>query len=253
MTSWAWPGMVDRTVDNHAAFFLPHLSAGLSLLDVGCGPGTITVGLAERVAPGMVVGIDVGPSQIEKATKLSREIGSKSTTFEVGDAASLRFSDGQFDAVFSSATLEHVPDAARAVREIVRVLKPGGIVGLKSGVPTSHIPIPRFRAWSRALEISLSVWISMGGHPDMGVEQLRLVEDSGLVLVDVTGTFRKETPKPGWLKRLVSPDFVERAEAIGSATREEIEAIAKEVDVWCETPRHVFFQAWIEVVARKPE
>jgi ubiquinone/menaquinone biosynthesis C-methylase UbiE len=51
--------MVRRTVETNASFVPPHLRPGLSVLDCGCGPGSITVGLAGRVAPGQVVGIDV--------------------------------------------------------------------------------------------------------------------------------------------------------------------------------------------------
>ena len=56
-----------RTVERAADFFLPHLKSGMSLLDCGCGPGSITVGLAEVVAPGEVVGIDIETSQVETA------------------------------------------------------------------------------------------------------------------------------------------------------------------------------------------
>jgi ubiquinone/menaquinone biosynthesis C-methylase UbiE len=64
-----------RTAVQQAAFFLPHLRLrpGMSLLGCGCGPGTITTGLAQAVAPGQVVGIDIEPNLVEHASVLSRE------------------------------------------------------------------------------------------------------------------------------------------------------------------------------------
>ena len=59
--------MAQRTVEVHADFFLPHLKAGSSVLDAGCGPGTITLGLARTVAPRQVIGIDIEDSQFEQA------------------------------------------------------------------------------------------------------------------------------------------------------------------------------------------
>lgn len=86
--------MAVRTADNFASFFTSYLTPGMSLLDVGCGPGTITVGLAAKVAPGQVVGIDVGASEVAKAAEHANSLGLKNTRFEVGDATALKFKDG---------------------------------------------------------------------------------------------------------------------------------------------------------------
>ena len=59
--------MARRSVETHAQFLLPHLKPSLRLLDIGCGPGTISIGLAKAVAPGEVIAVDSGPSQIEEA------------------------------------------------------------------------------------------------------------------------------------------------------------------------------------------
>jgi ubiquinone/menaquinone biosynthesis C-methylase UbiE len=56
-----------RTVENSAAHLAPHLRPGLDVLDVGCGPGTITVDIARRVAPGRVVGLDVSEAPLAEA------------------------------------------------------------------------------------------------------------------------------------------------------------------------------------------
>src|SRR5690349_25086699 len=88
-----------RTALNSAAYLLPHLQQGMSILDVGCGPGTITVDLAELVAPGRVVGIDSSPEVVEQARAHAAERGVTNVEFRVGDAYALEFADGEFDVV----------------------------------------------------------------------------------------------------------------------------------------------------------
>ena len=70
----------------------------MRLLDVGCGPGSITLGLAEAVAPGEVVGVDLQPAQVEQARALAAERGVANVRFEVASAYALPFPDAAFDA-----------------------------------------------------------------------------------------------------------------------------------------------------------
>jgi ubiquinone/menaquinone biosynthesis C-methylase UbiE len=93
--------MGQRTAAQNADFFLPHLRPGMRLLDAGCGQGSITIGLADAVAPGEVVGLDRDPEQVERARALAAERGVTNVRFEVGDAYALPFPDASFDAVFA--------------------------------------------------------------------------------------------------------------------------------------------------------
>ncbi|MCE2458987.1 MAG: methyltransferase domain-containing protein [Dehalococcoidia bacterium] len=110
-----------------ADFLVPRLSEGMSLLDCGCGPGPLTLGFAEIVAPGRVVGIDIEPTMIDQANQLKSDGGPDNLEFQVGDIYDLSFEDGEFDVVFSSAVIEHLSDPVRALREVLRVTKLGGI------------------------------------------------------------------------------------------------------------------------------
>ena len=114
-------GYVPREAARQAAFILPHLRSGMTLLDCGCGPGTITLGLAEAVAPGEVVGIDLEPGMVELANGFAKERSITNARFEVADIGSLPFPNDSFDAAFSCAVLEHVADPLQALREIHRV------------------------------------------------------------------------------------------------------------------------------------
>ncbi|MBI4312967.1 MAG: class I SAM-dependent methyltransferase [Chloroflexi bacterium] len=120
-----------RTAGQHAAFLLPYLEPGMRLLDCGCGPGTITLGLAEAVAPGEVIGIDVGGAQIELAKANAAQKGTQNVRFQVADVTKLPFEDDSFDAVYANALLMWVNEPLGALWEIRRVLRPGGLIGVR--------------------------------------------------------------------------------------------------------------------------
>ncbi|MEP7214926.1 MAG: class I SAM-dependent methyltransferase, partial [Anaerolineaceae bacterium] len=94
------PAHSRRTAATNAAFFLPHLQPEMRVLDVGCGPGSITAGLADVVAPGEVVGVDANPAAIDMATRSAATASRPSLRFEVADLYRLPFADASFDAVF---------------------------------------------------------------------------------------------------------------------------------------------------------
>ena len=122
-----------RTAENSAAYLLPHLRPGLDLLDVGCGPGTITVDLAGRVAPGTVVGLDAAAEVIAEATARVDPESTPNVTFRVGDVFALPFEDGSFDVVHAHQVLQHVGDPVAALSEMRRVCRPGGLVAARDG------------------------------------------------------------------------------------------------------------------------
>jgi ubiquinone/menaquinone biosynthesis C-methylase UbiE len=120
--------MEQRTAESHAGFFLPQLLPGWRLLDAGCGPGTITLGLVRKVSPGQVIGVDIEESQFAKARGQAEQEG-LNIEFQKASISHLPFSDGYFDAVFSHAVLQHLTNPEAALAELRRVLKPGGLLG----------------------------------------------------------------------------------------------------------------------------
>ena len=118
-----------RNAETHAVHLLPHLKSGSRVLDLGCGPGTISVGLAKAIEPGELHGIDMEESQIEVARASATSGGHSNATFHVGDATDLPFENGSFDAVNTHAVLMHIPDTEGTLSEVMRVLKPGGGAG----------------------------------------------------------------------------------------------------------------------------
>ncbi len=124
--------MTARTLEADAAFILPVLEAGLEVLDAGCGPGTITQGIAEAVLPGRVTGFDREPAAVALASRLAEGRELTNAHFTAGSIYELPFADASFDLVFAHALFEHLADPAAALDECRRVLRPGGIIALCS-------------------------------------------------------------------------------------------------------------------------
>lgn len=122
--------LAGRTATREAAFFLPFLKPGMKLLDCGSGMGALTTSLAEWLAPGEVIGIDREPSQVEAARAWAMEKGIHNVRFELGNIYDIPYPDASFDAVFAFTVLEHVREPLRAMREMRRVLKSGGVAGI---------------------------------------------------------------------------------------------------------------------------
>lgn len=105
---------------------VPYLSAGAQVLDVGCGPGTITIDVARRIGTGAAVGVDSAPAMIERAKQMATDTGVGNVSFRCSDALSLGFPDNTFDVTYCSNLISHLRDPESAIREQIRVTKPGG-------------------------------------------------------------------------------------------------------------------------------
>jgi len=137
------------------AFLVAHLRAGVRLIDCGCGPGSITVDLAQAVAPGEAIGIDLREDALMHGRTLARERGIANVAFHVASVYQLPYADGSFDAAFACAVLQHLAAPLAALKEIRRVLKPGGVMGIVDGSSTTT-----FRYPTNPL---LEAWASFGG------------------------------------------------------------------------------------------
>ena len=124
-----------RGAEDSAAYLLGRLRAGMDLLDVGCGPATITADLAARVAPGRVVGLDAasGALKAARATLAERDLSARVELTD-GDVMSLPFDDDTFDVAHAHQVLQHLSDPVGALTEMRRVTRPGGIVAVRDAV-----------------------------------------------------------------------------------------------------------------------
>lgn len=146
---WTRQWMAQRTAARDLDFLIPHLKPGMSVIDCGCGPGSITADLAAFVAPGAVVGIDIEPRQLEAAEKLAKDRGVTNLKFQQGSVYEIPFPDATFDVAVAHFVLEHIRDPVRGLREIRRVLRPGGVAAIKD----PYYPAFTFRPQIRALQL----------------------------------------------------------------------------------------------------
>jgi ubiquinone/menaquinone biosynthesis C-methylase UbiE len=119
-----------RRAEKWAPFLLPHLRPGMTLLDCGCGVGSVTLDLAEQVAPGAVIGVDVDEQQLAIARARAAERGLTNVSFEQGNVYALRFDEASFDVVLAHTLLINLSDPPRALRAFRRVVKPSGMVAV---------------------------------------------------------------------------------------------------------------------------
>ncbi len=230
-----------RTVERAAAFFLPHLQPGMTLLDCGCGPGSITVGLAEVVAPGEVVGIDIETSQVETARSHAREREVQNVRFEVGSVFELPFPDASFDAAFAHTLLQHLNQPMKALSEIHRVLKPGGIIGIKEDDQGSVILAPFDPGMERFFDLFQRVWKHDGGDPFLARRHRELLRLTGFTKIEASASSVYEGTPEATLRtseawaRLV-PTFGETAIQQGWTDSKEIEEIVAACKAWGKHP-----------------
>src|SRR5262249_49167165 len=115
-----------RRTGEVAAFLKPHLRAGMRLIDCGCGPGSITADLAGVAAPGTTVGIGLREEAVIAARELARKRTISNLAFQAASLYQLPYAEGSFDAAFACAVLQHLAAPLSALKEMRRVLKPGG-------------------------------------------------------------------------------------------------------------------------------
>ena len=237
------PAHADRTAQSHAAFLLPHLRPGQDLLDLGCGPGTITTGLAAAVLPGQTVGVDIA-SDLPESTE--------QVTFRSGNAYELPFSDGTFDAIYASAVLQHLAEPLLALREARRVARPGAVIGIADAdwggfllAPSDPVLVDSFDLMERLRT----------GSPRVGRDLRGLLHEAGFNRTQASArTVSHGTPdavrgfaafNASWFAR---PEIVEAVIGRGWASADEMATTADAWSHWGERPGAFFAGFWCEAL-----
>jgi len=228
-----------RTVENSAAYLVPHLAVGQKILDVGCGPGTISVDLARRVAPGLVTAIDADHGVVQKATDLLEQSGLSNCEFTTGDVYALSYPDDTFDIVHAHQVLQHLTNPVAALSEMRRVTKPGGVVAVRDAIYASMAWSPADASLDRWMELYQQMTALNDVNANAGQELYGWAVRVGFSTVTATSstwTFATAETRAWWgslwSERVRQSSFAEQALQHGLADETELQTVAAAFAKW---------------------
>lgn len=247
-----------RTAENSAAYLLPELREGMRVLDVGCGPGSITLDLAARAgSAGQVIGIEVVEEPLEAARAAAAARGDTRTDFRLGDVYALDFADGEFDVVHAHQVLQHLADPVAALRETRRVTKPGGLVAVRDVDYGTCVWTPQLPALDHWLAVYDRVARSNDGEPNAGRLLKSWSRAAGLEDARLTASAwifatadEREWWGSTWAERATLSRFAEDAKARGIASSGDLRRIADAWSAWSQDDDAEFVMTHVELLAR---
>jgi SAM-dependent methyltransferase len=239
-----------RTAENSAGYLLDALTPGTRVLDVGCGPGTITLDFARRVAPARVIGIDRADDVLARAQDAADAQGVTNVEFTTGDVYALAHDDASFDVVHAHQVLQHLTDPVAALREMRRVCAPDGVVAARDSDYATFTWWPEDPRLDRWLELYHAVARGNGAEPDAGRRILGWAHAAGFTDVTASASvwcYATEAERSWWgglwADRILASAFADQAVGGGFATTAELEAVSAAWRAWSASP-----DAWFAVV-----
>jgi ubiquinone/menaquinone biosynthesis C-methylase UbiE len=248
-----------RTAEEAAAFLLPRLDAGARVLDFGCGPGTITTGLARAVGRGTVTGIDLAGEVLTLAREHAVEQGTANAGFARASVYALPFAGETFDVAYAHQVLQHLAGPVAALREARRVLRPGGLVAVRDVDYATMVWWPPEPRLERFQELYHQVATLNGGDADAGRRIPSWLREAGFVDIEITSstwTFadRESLRQWGdsWAERTVNSALGEKALEYGLASEVELREIAEGWRAWARDDDAFFTFLHVEGLAHRP-
>lgn len=248
-----------RTLQRMGEFLEPHLKPGMTAIDCGCGPGSVTVGIAEAVAPAKVYGIDLEPAMIESARELADSMGLTNVEFMVGSVTELPFPGNHFDALFNAGVLEHLRDPMDGHNEFYRVLKPGGINGTSTSDYTEPFIVPPNKHVKRFLDLFEDGTQREGGTLNRGRFLKSHMRAAGFRVEELLPRFDNFHTPEGikdiigeYLAFIDKLPMFEQAVELGITTPEELTEVRKGMIEWSKHPDAYLAVIRIRALAYKP-
>ena len=244
-----------RTVANSAAYLLPHLRHGQKLLDIGCGPATITADLARIVGPSNVTAVDFAEEAVAQARVTLAESGAAAVDVQLGDVYALDLPDATFDVVHTHQVLQHVPDPVTALAAMRRLCVPGGIVAARDADYAAFTWFPADPLLDRWLALYRRLARATGGEPDAGRRLLHWAREAGFSQVTATASvwcYADEESRAWWggiwADRIVNSSIAQQALASGEADQAELQAIRQAWQRWAVAPDGWFLVPHGEII-----
>ncbi len=232
-----------RTAENSAGYLLSHLTTGLSLLDIGSGPGTLTADLASRVAPGRVTAVEPDGAVLDLTRQETTRRGLTNVDFAVADVHHLNLPDASFDVVHAHQVLQHLADPVRALREMRRVCRPGGLVAARDGDYAGFTWFPAVPALDEWLALYRRAARANGDEPDAGRRLLSWARAAGFAEITPSATtWCFATPADRqwwagmWAHRIRESDLATQIVASGAATAADLDRLARGWLAWADAP-----------------
>lgn len=227
----------NRTVANSAAYLAEHLTPSTRLLDVGAGPGTITVDFAGQVAH--VTATEISEETLQLSRTLAAAQSVANIDFSVEDVHALSFPDDSFDVVHAHQVLQHVADPVQALREMRRVARPGGIVAARDADYAGFHWFPLIPALDDWLQLYRAAARANGGEPDAGRRLLSWARAAGFTEITTTAsTWCYATPAERawwggmWADRILESALARQLTASGMATAADLQRISAAWREW---------------------
>ncbi|HEX2856893.1 MAG TPA: methyltransferase domain-containing protein [Propionibacteriaceae bacterium] len=247
-----------RTAENSCAYFLDRVHEGHRVLDVGCGPGSVSLDLAERVGPqGLVVGVDFSADAIAAARAAAAARGDRATRFVVGDLFDLDLEPGSFDIVHAHQVLQHLADPVAALTALARYCKPGGIIAARDADYGAMAWYPEFDGLDQWRDTYCAGARSAGAEPCAGRRLRAWFHAAGLDVVvagSSTWTYATTDETAWWgdsqADRVLTSNFAARAAEQGLPA-DRIAEIAADWRAWGRHPDAWFVVPHGEVIAER--
>ena len=247
-----------RSAAKEAGFLLPHLSAGMRLLDCGCGPGSISIGLAEAVAPGRVIGVDIEPNQYRSAWSQMAKHPETNLHFASADVYRLPFAANAFDAAFLHNVLSHLRRPLEVLKGIYRLLSPGGVIGISHPDFSGQLISPSDPLLDRDHELYWRLVEHNGGNPAIGKHQRTLLHEAGFVRVEAVAKYSTVGTQDGVRARAKhggrmsgGSDIAQQMIDLGWTDRSELDRIIAAWRKWSEQPGAFMANATVTAVGWK--
>jgi SAM-dependent methyltransferase len=247
-----------RTAGNSAGYLLPLLVPGMRLLDVGCGPGTLTMDLADVVGPtGSVTALERTEEALDLARAEATRRGTGNVDLVVGDVQALALPDDGYDVVHAHQVLQHLGDPVGALREMRRVCRPGGVVAVRDSDYAAFTWFPHVSELDLWLDVYRRAARGNGAEPDAGRRLLSWAREAGFAEITAgSSTWCFATPADRawwgglWADRMLESDVARQAVDRGIAGRAQLGRIAAGWRRWAEHEDGWFSVLHGEVLAR---
>ncbi|WP_447912135.1 class I SAM-dependent methyltransferase [Microbacterium phyllosphaerae] len=244
-----------RTIANSAEYLRPHLTAGTRLLDVGAGPGSITVDFAGVV--GHVTATEIDENALALSRDLAASRGLTNLDFSVEDVHSLSFADDSFDVVHAHQVLQHVGDPVQALREMRRVTAPGGVVAVRDADYAGFLWFPVLPELDRWLDLYRRAARANGGEPDAGRRLLAWARAAGFDDITATSSnWTYATPEDRawwggmWADRILESALARQLVDSDMATSADLQAISDAWKRWADDGDGWYLVPHGEIIAR---